>query len=114
MFLFGVDLGETRLKELLAKQAQLNAALDLYKHETQAVAEAPGAQEKPFRRASRRAFGPRVRASRLRFSSALLFETDPDSSASFSLSYSAIWHGLKNDVRLLFKLEAPSTRLEIG
>jgi hypothetical protein len=30
---------EARLKELLAKQAQLNAALDLDKHEAQVVAE---------------------------------------------------------------------------
>ncbi len=32
---------EARLKELLAKQAQLNAALDLDKHATQTVAEEP-------------------------------------------------------------------------
>jgi len=30
---------EARLKELLAKQAQLNAGLDLEKHETQTVAD---------------------------------------------------------------------------
>jgi hypothetical protein len=30
---------ETRLKELLAKQAQLNAALDLDKHEAQTLGE---------------------------------------------------------------------------
>ena len=46
---YGTQLGRTfeheaRLKELLAKQAQLNAALDLDKHEAQAVAEAPEAQ----------------------------------------------------------------------
>ena len=34
------------LKELLAKQAQLNAALDLDKHEAQVVAEAPEIAEK--------------------------------------------------------------------
>jgi hypothetical protein len=37
---------EARLKELLVKQAQLNAALDLDKHDTQVVAEAPEAAEK--------------------------------------------------------------------
>jgi hypothetical protein len=36
---------EARLKELLAKQAQLNAALDLDKHEAQVVAEAPEAEK---------------------------------------------------------------------
>jgi hypothetical protein len=37
---------ETKLKDLLAKQAQLNAALDLDKHDTQTVAEAPEPSEK--------------------------------------------------------------------
>jgi hypothetical protein len=37
---------ETRLRELLAKQAQLNAALDLDKHEAQAAAEARESEEK--------------------------------------------------------------------
>jgi N12 class adenine-specific DNA methylase len=50
---------EGRLKELLAKQAQLNAALDLDKHDTQVVAEAPEeAQEK----AVPAGFAARVRA----------------------------------------------------
>jgi hypothetical protein len=35
---------ESRLKELLAKQAELNAALDLDKHESQVVAEIPQAE----------------------------------------------------------------------
>ena len=37
---------EARLKELVAKQAQLNAALDLDKHEAQVVAEGPETGEK--------------------------------------------------------------------
>lgn len=37
---------EARLKDLLEKQAQLNAVLDLDKHEAQTVAEAPEAAEK--------------------------------------------------------------------
>ena len=37
---------EARLKELLAKQAQLNAALDLDKHEAQVVAEEREPEEK--------------------------------------------------------------------
>ena len=37
---------EARLKELLAKQAQLNAALDLDKHEAQVVAETPETPER--------------------------------------------------------------------
>jgi hypothetical protein len=37
---------EGRLRELLAKQAQLNAALDLDKHETQVVAEDRDTDEK--------------------------------------------------------------------
>ncbi|HEX3747665.1 MAG TPA: DEAD/DEAH box helicase family protein [Bryobacteraceae bacterium] len=39
---------EARLKELLGKQAQLNAALDLDKHEAQVVAENSEATEKPI------------------------------------------------------------------
>jgi hypothetical protein len=38
---------EARLKELLAKQAQLNAALDLDKHEAQVVAEVPETEKAP-------------------------------------------------------------------
>jgi hypothetical protein len=38
---------EARLKELLAKQAQLNAALDLDKHEAQTVAEPEGEKVVP-------------------------------------------------------------------
>jgi hypothetical protein len=37
---------DARLKELLAKQAQLNAALDLDKHDAQVVAEVPEPEEK--------------------------------------------------------------------
>jgi hypothetical protein len=37
---------EARLKDLLAKQAQLNAALDLDKHEAQVVADAPEPEQK--------------------------------------------------------------------
>jgi hypothetical protein len=37
---------EARLAQLLAKQAQLNAALDLDKHEAQVIAEAPETQER--------------------------------------------------------------------
>jgi hypothetical protein len=37
---------EARLRELLAKLAQLNAALDRDKHNTQVVAEAPEPEEK--------------------------------------------------------------------
>jgi len=39
---------EARLKELTVKQAQLNAALDLDKHEAQVVADAPETGEKGF------------------------------------------------------------------
>jgi phosphomannomutase len=38
---------EARLKELLAKQAQLNAALDLDKHDSQMVAETEGEKAVP-------------------------------------------------------------------
>jgi hypothetical protein len=37
---------EGRLRELLTKQAQLNAALDLDKHDAQVVADAPEPSEK--------------------------------------------------------------------
>jgi hypothetical protein len=48
---------EARLKELLAKQAQLNAALDLDKHETQTVAE----EREPEERNVPAGFAARVR-----------------------------------------------------
>ncbi len=38
---------EARLKELLVKQTQLNAALDLDKHETQTVSEPEGEKTAP-------------------------------------------------------------------
>ena len=38
---------EARLKDLFAKQAQLNAALDLDKHDTQTVADGPEAEKSP-------------------------------------------------------------------
>ncbi len=49
---------EARLKELLAKQAQLNAALDLDKHEAQVVAE----DREPENKAVPAGFAARVRA----------------------------------------------------
>ncbi len=51
---------EARLKELMAKQAELNAKLDLDKHETQVIAEV--AEQEP--RAPERGFAGRVRARR--------------------------------------------------
>jgi N12 class adenine-specific DNA methylase len=62
---YSVQLGrpfehESRLKELLAKQAELNAALDLDKHETQVVAEAPETEPS----APRQGFVSRLRRSR--------------------------------------------------
>jgi hypothetical protein len=51
---------EQRLKELMVKQAELNAALDLDKHEAQVVADAPEADQE----LSATGFAGRVRRSR--------------------------------------------------
>jgi hypothetical protein len=51
---------EARLKELTLKQAELNALLDLDKHDAQVVADAPEADEKQLRTG----FAARVRADR--------------------------------------------------
>ena len=49
---------EARLKDLLAKQAQLNASLDLDKHDTQVVAE----PREPEEKTAPASFAARVRA----------------------------------------------------